>query len=98
MKRGKKYREALNQVDRLKYYPLDDALDLILKLPRVKFDETVEVAVKLNLEMACEQEILDIACDVKPDQATLVPERREEVTTEGGLDVCGNMDRVAKVC
>ncbi len=56
------------------------------------------VAVKLNLEMACEQEILDIACDVKPDQATLVPERREEITTEGGLDVLGNRDRVAVVC
>jgi len=54
------------------------------------------VAVKLNLEMACEPEILDIACEVKPDQATLVPEKREEITTEGGLDVCGQRDRVAK--
>ena len=53
--------------------------------------------VKLNLEMACDQEVLEIACDVKPDQATLVPERREEVTTEGGLDVCGQRDRVAEV-
>ena len=55
------------------------------------------VAVKLNLEMACEQEILDIACEVKPDQATLVPERREEITTEGGLDAFGQRDRVAEV-
>jgi pyridoxine 5-phosphate synthase len=54
------------------------------------------VTVKLNLEMACEPEVLDIACDVKPDQATLVPEKREEITTEGGLDVCGNRDRVAR--
>jgi pyridoxine 5-phosphate synthase len=54
------------------------------------------VTVKLNLEMACEAEILAIACDVKPDQATLVPEKREEVTTEGGLDVCGSRDRVAR--
>jgi pyridoxine 5-phosphate synthase len=45
------------------------------------------VTVKLNLELACHPEILDIACQVHPDQATLVPERREEVTTEGGLDV-----------
>lgn len=45
------------------------------------------VSVKLNLELASAKEILDIACRVKPDQATLVPERREEVTTEGGLDV-----------
>ena len=54
------------------------------------------VTVKLNLEMACEPEILAIACQVKPDQATLVPERREEITTEGGLDICGQRDRVAE--
>lgn len=54
------------------------------------------VTVKLNLEMACEPEILAIACEVKPDQATLVPEKREEITTEGGLEVCGQRDRVAR--
>jgi pyridoxine 5-phosphate synthase len=54
------------------------------------------VTVKLNLEMACEPEILAIACEVKPDQVTLVPEKREEVTTEGGLDIRGNRDRVAR--
>jgi pyridoxine 5-phosphate synthase len=47
------------------------------------------VSVKLNLELASADEIVAIACRVKPDQATLVPERREEVTTEGGLDVAG---------
>ena len=55
------------------------------------------VTVKLNLEMACEEEVVDIACRTKPDQATLVPERREEVTTEGGLDVLGQQFRVAEV-
>ena len=50
--------------------------------------------VKLNLEMACNEEVIDIACRTKPDQATLVPERREELTTEGGLDVVGSKDRV----
>ena len=55
------------------------------------------VTVKLNLEMACEQSILEIACEVKPEQATLVPERREEVTTEGGLDVAGQQQRAADV-
>ncbi len=43
--------------------------------------------VKLNLELACSSDVVDIACQLKPDQATLVPERRQEVTTEGGLDV-----------
>jgi pyridoxine 5-phosphate synthase len=54
------------------------------------------VTVKLNLELACESGVLAIACRVKPDQATLVPERREEVTTEGGLDVVGNRDSVRR--
>lgn len=55
------------------------------------------VTVKLNLEMACDSGVLEIACATKPDQATLVPERREEVTTEGGLDVAGQRSRVADV-
>ena len=45
------------------------------------------VRAKLNLEMACAEEIVHIALGLKPDQITLVPERREEITTEGGLDV-----------
>lgn len=53
------------------------------------------VRVKLNLEMAVSQEIVDFALDVVPDMATLVPEKREEVTTEGGLDVAGQRTRVA---
>ncbi len=48
----------------------------------------------LNLELSCASEIVHIACEVRPDQATLVPERREEVTTEGGLDVVGDPERV----
>lgn len=56
--------------------------------------ETVQV--KLNLEMAADEEITRIALDVHPHQATLVPERREEVTTEGGLDVVSNTDRVQR--
>ncbi len=53
------------------------------------------VAVSLNLEVACSDDVLKIACQAQPDQATLVPERREEVTTEGGLDVAGNSSRIA---
>src|SRR5829696_6508764 len=48
------------------------------------------VAVPINLELACAEDVLGIACTMRPHQATLVPERREEVTTEGGLDVVGN--------
>ena len=53
------------------------------------------VTVKLNLALACDDDVLRIACDAKPYQATLVPERREEVTTEGGLDAAGQYARVA---
>jgi len=53
------------------------------------------VAVPINLELACAEDVLTIACDSGPYQATLVPERREEVTTEGGLDVAGGRKRVA---
>ncbi|MFQ5914393.1 MAG: pyridoxine 5'-phosphate synthase [Nitrospinota bacterium] len=49
---------------------------------------------KLNLEMAAVEEMLRFALDVHPDQATLVPEKREEITTEGGLDVAGQQTRI----
>jgi pyridoxine 5-phosphate synthase len=55
------------------------------------------VATKLNLEMAATQEMVKIAYEVKPDVVTLVPERREELTTEGGLDVFGGRENVRKV-
>ena len=47
-----------------------------------------------NLELACTDEIVALACALKPDQATLVPERREEVTTEGGLDLFSDPERI----
>jgi pyridoxine 5-phosphate synthase len=47
------------------------------------------VPVELNLEMAATKEMIGIALDVKPDMVTLVPEKRQELTTEGGLDVRG---------
>src|SRR5437870_5125692 len=51
---------------------------------------------RLNLEMAAVDAIVTLACEVKPDEATLVPERRQELTTEGGLDVVGNHDAVGR--
>ena len=56
--------------------------------------ETVPVG--LNLEMACADEIVRIAIDTKPDQVTLVPEKRQELTTEGGLDAVGNYATVER--
>jgi pyridoxine 5-phosphate synthase len=54
------------------------------------------VTSRLNLEMAVAAEMLRIAYEVKPDMVTLVPERREELTTEGGLDVVGGREGVRK--
>ncbi len=54
------------------------------------------VKTKLNMEMAATNEMVRIACQVKPDMVTLVPEKREELTTEGGLDVAGNIKTVSK--
>lgn len=54
--------------------------------------ETVET--RLNLEMAATPEMLEIALEIQPDMITLVPEKREEQTTEGGLDVVGHRDRL----
>lgn len=51
----------------------------------------------LNLEMAGTQEMVKVAYEFKPDMVTLVPERREELTTEGGLDVSAQKDAMAKV-
>lgn len=53
------------------------------------------VSTKLDLEMAAVDEIITIACDVKPELATLVPEKRQELTTEGGINVIDNIDHLS---
>jgi len=54
------------------------------------------VQTKLNLEMAATDEMVEIACRIRPEQCTLVPEKRQELTTEGGLDVVANLATVSK--
>jgi pyridoxine 5-phosphate synthase len=55
------------------------------------------VHVKLNLEMAATDEMVKIACDIKPQLVMLVPEGRQEITTEGGLDVAGQQNRIRSI-
>ena len=55
------------------------------------------IRTRLNLEMACTQEMIDYALRLKPDSVCLVPESREEITTEGGLDIVGQSQRVGEV-
>lgn len=53
---------------------------------------------RMNLEMAVTEDMLSIAERIKPAHCCLVPEKREELTTEGGLDVAGNLPTIKKVC
>ena len=61
-------------------------------------DIVSNIHTRLNLELAVTSEMIDIACDVKPVSCCLVPEKREELTTEGGLDVAGNFNRLKDAC
>src|SRR5262245_6112126 len=54
------------------------------------------IRLPFNFEMSCAPDIVDVCLATAPEQATLVPERREEITTEGGLDLRAGFDRVAK--
>ncbi len=55
-----------------------------------------KIKTEFNLEMCVAPEILKIACSLKPNQATLVPEKRQELTTEGGLDVVANLKKISR--
>ena len=52
------------------------------------------IQTRMNLEMAVTDEMVDIACELQPHFCCLVPEKRQEVTTEGGLDVAGQIDKM----
>ena len=54
------------------------------------------ITTRMNLEMAVTDEMVAIACDVKPAWVCFVPEKRQELTTEGGLDVIGNQHKIAR--
>lgn len=81
-----------------------DAITLHLREDRRHIQERdVEILgdllqTRMNLEMAVTDEMLDIACRVQPADCCLVPEKREELTTEGGLDVAGQLQRMGDAC
>lgn len=62
------------------------------------FDLKASINVPLNLEMAMTDEMFSIAMDVKPEFCCIVPEKRQELTTEGGLDVVGNIEKLKTLC
>lgn len=59
------------------------------------YDIKKVISIPLNLEMACSDDIINIARDVLPNTCTIVPEKRQEITTEGGLDAAGQYNIVA---
>ncbi len=81
-----------------------DAITLHLREDRRHVQERdVEIlrqtlATRMNLEMAVADDIVAFACRIRPHDCCLVPERREELTTEGGLNVAGQKARIAEVC
>ena len=81
-----------------------DAITLHLREDRRHIqDQDVEtlrrsLTTRMNLEMAVTEEMMVVACRVCPEDVCLVPERREELTTEGGLDVAGQIGRVRDAC
>ena len=60
------------------------------------YDLRKSIKTRMNLELAATDEMVTIACNVHPEDACVVPEKREELTTEGGLDVIGQFDRIQK--
>ena len=56
-----------------------------------------KISTRLNLEMACTPQMLEFALEIKPDSICLVPENRQEITTEGGLDALGQIERVREI-
>jgi pyridoxine 5-phosphate synthase len=81
-----------------------DAITLHLREDRRHIQERDVLMLKdilqtrMNLEMAVTEDMLSFAERIKPEEVCLVPERREELTTEGGLDVKGQMDKMREAC
>ncbi len=101
--RGTRYPEPL-QAALLAEQAGADGITLHLREDRRHIQERdVEMLIgmlqtRMNLEMAVTPEMLDIACRIRPADCCLVPERREELTTEGGLDVAGQRERIRDAC
>jgi large subunit ribosomal protein L1 len=100
---GKKYREALKQIDREKHYPLEEALKLVIANKVAKFDETVELAVRLNVDpRQADQNVRGTV--VMPNGTgkvarvlVLAKGEKEREAREAGADYVGNDDLIKKI-
>ncbi len=97
--RGTRYPDLLEAVKEIEKTQAE-AITIHLREDRRHIQDVDVPAIKsytsrrLNLELAATQEMVDIACEVKPEDCCIVPEKREELTTEGGLDVIGQFARI----
>jgi large subunit ribosomal protein L1 len=100
---GKKYREALKQIDREKHYPLEEAIKLVIANKVAKFDETVELAVRLNVDpRQADQNVRGTV--VLPNGTgkvervlVLAKGEKEREAREAGADFVGNDDLIKKI-
>ena len=103
MKRGKKYREAFGEVDRSKFYLLDDCIELLHQLPTAKFDETVECAVRLGVDprhadqMVRSTVVLPHGTGRKVRVLVFAKGENETTAKETGADYVGAEDLVEKI-
>ena len=99
--RGTVYPDPIKAAELAEIYGAD-LITLHLREDRrhIKDDDLIRmrplIKTRMNLECAVTQEMIDIACQVKPHDVCLVPEKRQEVTTEGGLDVIGHFEVIKK--
>ena len=103
MKRGKKYREAFDKVDRLKYYLLDEGIDLLHQLPRAKFDETIECAIRLGVDPKHADQMVRSTVVLPHGTGRMVrvlvfaKGEHETVAKEAGADYVGAEEIVEKI-
>ena len=103
MKRGKKYKEALGQVDRTRQYLLDEGIELLHQLPAAKFDETVEVAVRLGVDprhadqMVRSTVVLPNGTGKTVRVLVFTKGENETLAKNAGADFVGAEDLVAKI-
>jgi pyridoxine 5-phosphate synthase len=101
--RGERYPDPIQAADVARKAGADGITIHLREDRRHIVDEDVyamkeKVALPLNLEMAATEEMLQIACEVSPHEVCLVPEKREELTTEGGLNVLKSKDLLKEYC
>ena len=103
MKRGKKYKDSFSKVDRLKYYPLEEAVDLMLQFQKANFDETVECAVRLGVDprhadqMVRSTVILPHGTGKKVRVLVFAKGEHETMAKEAGADYVGAEDMAEKI-